>query len=66
MLKAVGQFSVVCQDEKPFSVIIETSHRKEAALDVSHKFGCRGAAPGIMGCGEYLFRLVQDDGYLRL
>jgi hypothetical protein len=61
VLEAMGKLPVIRKDQKPFGMIIEASHGKQACLDILDKVCRGGAAPGITGSGYYAFRLVQYD-----
>jgi len=66
MLKILGELSVICEDEEPLGVIVESSHRKDTSFNLADKVGRGPTTSGIMGCGENFFRLVQYDGNLGL
>jgi hypothetical protein len=64
MLKVLGEFSVIRENQEPFGVIVKASHWEDTCFDSLYKISYGSPASRISGGGEDPFRLVQYHGNL--
>ncbi len=63
---AVRELAVVGEQQQPFAVIIEATHRVDTLAHALHQIEHRRPALGIAGSGDVAGGLVQNEIYLAI